>query len=131
MARTDQTFFAPELCIPNGTMDVDFYIRAFGAKELRRFSNDDGSIHVSEMEINGALFHLHEITANAERFSPAEHKGTTVIVGLFVPDVDAVIESALAAGAILVNPAQSYDYGYRQGDVQDPHGHVWMIEQKI
>jgi PhnB protein len=127
----NKTFFAPQLYIPNGIKDVNFYEKAFGAKELRRFSNDDDSIHVSEMEINGALFHLHEVTADPAQFSPGKHNGTTVLIGLFVPDVDTVIDSALAAGAILVNPAQSYDYGYRQGDIKDPYGHVWMIEQKI
>jgi len=41
------------------------------------------------------------------------------------------MNKALAAGAILVSPAQSYNYGYRQGEVKDPFGHLWMIEQKI
>jgi PhnB protein len=45
--------------------------------------------------------------------------------------VDAVMAIALAAGAMLVSPAQDYDYGYRQGEIKDPFGHVWMIEMKI
>ena len=54
------TFFAPQLYIPNGVTNIDFYKNAFGAVELRRFMNDDGTYHVSELSIDGALFHLHE-----------------------------------------------------------------------
>ncbi|MBL0183226.1 MAG: VOC family protein [Chitinophagaceae bacterium] len=131
MNELNKTVFAPQLYIPNGITDISFYEKAFGAVELRRFSNDDGSIHVSELSINGALFHLHEVTANPARFIPGKYNGTTTLIGLFVPDVDTVMERALAAGAELVSPAQSYDYGYRQGELKDPFGHVWMIEMKI
>ncbi|WAC14618.1 VOC family protein [Dyadobacter pollutisoli] len=123
--------FAPQLYIPNGVTNVDFYINAFGAVELRRFSNDDGSIHVSELSIDGAIFHLHEVTRNPASFSPERYNGTTTTIGLFVPDVDAFMNRAVAAGAEVLSPAQDYDYGYRQGDIKDPFGHVWMIEMVI
>lgn len=123
--------FAPQLYIPNGVRDVDFYINGLGAVELRRFSNDDGTIHVSELSINGAIFHLHEETRSRTSFSPLRHRGSTVTIGLFVQDVDAYMESAVAAGAKVISPAQDYDYGYRQGDVEDPFGHVWMFESRI
>lgn len=123
--------FAPQLYIPNGVRDIDFYIRGLGAVELRRFSNDDGTIHVSELSIHGAVFHLHEETRNRASFSPERYQGSTVTIGLFVQDVDAYMSAAVAAGAKVISPAQDYDYGYRQGDVVDPFGHVWMFESRI
>ncbi len=131
MNETNKTIFAPQLYIQNGVKDISFYEKAFGAIELRRFANDDGSIHVAELSIHGALFHLHEVTANPDHFNPEKYKGVTTLIGLFVPDVDRVMDRALAAGAELVSPAQDYDYGYRQGQIKDPFGHVWMIEMKI
>ncbi len=131
MQDNKATFFAPQLYIENGTHDISFYIKGFGAVELRRFSNDDGSIHVSELSVNGNVFHLHEIGSKKEFFSPGEHLGTTVLIGLFVADVDAVMNSAVAAGATIVSPAQDHDYGYRQGELRDPFGHYWLIEKKI
>jgi len=125
------TFFAPQLYIKNGVTDISFYEKAFGAVELRQWMNDDGSYHVAELSIDGALFHLHEEKPSAGQFSPEKIKGTTTLVGLFVSDVDAVMNKAIAAGAIVVSPAQSYDYGYRQGEIKDPFGHYWMIEAKI
>ncbi len=131
MSEQIPPFFAPQLYIPNGTFDISFYIKAFGAEELRRYSNDDGSIHVSELSIQGALFHLHENTSSTVLADPGKFNASTVLIGLFVEDVDAVIATAIAAGAVLVSPAQTYDYGYRQGDIKDPFGHYWMIEKKV
>ena len=126
-----KTFFAPQLFIKNGVTDISFYTRAFGAIEQQRFSNDNGTIHVAELSIDGAIFHLHEITGNLSCFSPEKHNGTTVLIGIFVPDADTVISNAIKAGATEIDPAKDYDYGYRQGEIKDPFGHCWLIQQKI
>ena len=131
MEKEKRTFFAPELFIGNGVKDISFYEKAFGATENMRFLNDDGSVHVVELSIDGALFHLHEITAK-NYFVSADHlEGTTVCIGLFVPDVDDVVSKALTAGATQINAAQDYEYGYRQATIKDPFGHYWQIQQKI
>jgi PhnB protein len=126
MQRT--TTFAPQLFIPNGVSDIGFYHNAFEAIELRRFSNDDGSIHVAELSIHGSISQLHEETKSFSTFSQSRYQGTTVLIGLFVPDVDAVIASAVSAGGELLSPPQDYDYGHRQAKLNDPFGHIWMIE---
>ncbi|HET6995040.1 MAG TPA: VOC family protein [Chitinophagaceae bacterium] len=131
MDQTGKTFFAPQLYIRNGVRDISFYEKAFGAVELNRWTNDDGTIHVAELSIDGALFHLHEETSRVRQFSPEKFDGTTTLIGLFVPDVDTVMNRAIAAGATVISPAQSYDYGYRQGEIKDPFGHQWMIEMRI
>lgn len=131
MNDTVKPFFAPQLYIKSGITNIDFYVNAFGAVELKRWTNDDGTIHVAELSINGALFHLHEESFKSGFFSPEKYQGTTVVIGLFVHDVDAFINRAVAAGAIEISPAQDYEYGYRQGEIKDPFGHHWMIERKI
>lgn len=123
--------FAPQLAIPHGVTDISFYTRALGAVELRRFSNDDGSIHVAEFSIDGTLFHLHEQTETTNVLCPDTIKATSVTIGLFVDDVHAVIELARQAGAKAISQVQDWDYGYRQGDFVDPFGHRWMIEKVI
>lgn len=124
------TFFAPELYINNGVKDISFYINAFGATENLCLTNDDGTIHVAELSIAGAIFHLHEITS-VNFFSPEKKNGCTCCIGLFVPDVDIVMHQALIAGAIEISPAKDYEYGYRQGTIKDPFGHYWQIQKKI
>ncbi len=128
--ENSKTFFAPQLYINNGVKDISFYERAFGAIVERCFFNDDGSIHVAEFSIDGALFHLHEVT-KPYCFSPEKYTGTTVLIGLFVKDVDAIMTNAVKAGAVEINATKDYEYGYRQGEIEDPFGHRWLIEQKI
>jgi PhnB protein len=131
MNEVTKPFFAPQIYISSGIKNIDFYMQAFDAVELRRWSNDDGSLHIAELSIDGALFHIHEESSAKALLSPAKSGGTTAIIGLFVADVDAVMSKALAAGAKEISPAQDYDYGYRQGEIKDPFGHIWMIEKKI
>jgi len=50
---------------------------------------------------------------------------------LFVSDVDAVMNRAIKAGAIEISAAKDYEYNYRQGEIEDPFGHRWLIEKKI
>ncbi len=125
------TYFAPQLYIKSGVTDIGFYVKGFGAIELRRWLNDDGSLHVAELSVEGALFHLHEESPAAGLFDPTRHHGTTTVIGLFVQDVTAFVNRAVAAGATIVSPVQDYDYGYRQGVIKDPFGHQWMIEMKL
>jgi PhnB protein len=131
--KEKQTFFAPMLALKaeDGVAALEFYKNAFGAIELRRFTNEDGSVHVGELSINGALFHFHEESAQAAYLSPGKIGGNSTIIGLFVPDPDVVIERAVKAGAKLINAPKDYEYGYRQGRVMDPFGHVWEISRKI
>ncbi len=95
--REDKTHFAPELHIPKGTNEIDFYIK-FGATENFCFRNDDGSIHVAELAFKGAIFHVHETMRDA--LEPISAKGVTSIIGLFVPNVEEVMQKAIQAGAI-------------------------------
>ena len=125
-----KTAFAPMLTIRNGVTDIDFYKNAFGATELMRLNNDDGSIHVAELTIGDALFHLHEIYPPTETFSPEKHAGV-ITLGLMAADVYGLFNSAIAAGATVISPVTDYEYGYRQGTLQDPFGHQWLIECRI
>lgn len=93
------------------------------AVQITHWSNDDGSVHVAEMTIEDALFHMHEEVSREEQMSPKTPGGTTVIPGLFVDDPHSVVAKAVAAGAAETNPLQDYDYGYREGNITDPFGH--------
>lgn len=127
---SDTTHFAPELHIPNGTLDISFY-SGFGATENFCLRNDDGSIHVAELEFNGAIFHIHEIMPSLNALEPVSAKGVTTVMGLFVPDVKEVLEKAIKAGATLINPVTDHEYGYRQAMFKDPFGHYWQIQKKL
>ena len=130
-AAVASTFFAPHLTVRNVLAELEFCKSAFGAVELRRWSNPDGTLHVAELSLNGALFHLHEEMPGDKEKSPETLKGTTSAIGLFVPDPGSTAKAAIAAGAREVSPVCDYDYGYRQGSIKDPAGHIWLIQKKI
>ncbi|GAB2988309.1 VOC family protein [Mucilaginibacter puniceus] len=126
------TAFAPLLTINKGVKDIDFYKNAFGAIENWRLNNDDGSIHVAEFLIEGAMFHLHEMMPQSpEKVSPGTFNAGTVVIGLFTADVHGMFNRAVAAGATILSPVIDYEYGYRQGELKDPFGHQWVIQCKI
>ena len=123
--------FAPHLSLKNVAAGIEFYQKAFGAVELKRWSNDDGSVHVAEMTIEGLLFHIHEETPRVAQLSPETLKATTSLIGLFTPNLDRLFNDAVACGGKVVSEMQDFDYGYRQGIVADPFGHQWLLEKKI
>lgn len=88
-------------------------------------------MHVAEMTIDEALFHLHEESTRNNELSPETLKATSIAIGLFVDDPHEVMRRAVAAGGTELDPVRDYDYQYRQGCVSDPFGHHWLIEKKI
>jgi len=126
-----ETFFAPQLTIKVVAPAVEFYKKVLDAKVIRTFNNDDGSIHVAEMEIDGAIFHIHEETPRNNQLSPETTKAASVLIGLFVTDVHKIMNRAEAEGAKIISPTTDWEYGYRQGTFLDPFGHQWMIEKRI
>lgn len=127
----DSTFFALMIYLNEVAPAIEFYKEAFDAIELRRWSNDDGSVHVAETSICGALFHIHEEVTRINELSPGTLKGTCVAIGLFVSDLHAVMAKDVAASGVELDPVTDYDYDYRQGCVADPFSHHWLIEKKI
>jgi PhnB protein len=131
MAESNRkTRFAPELHIPNGTKEIEFYTK-FGAKEHFCLRNDDGSIHVAEFDLEGAVFHLHELVRSFNALEPVSANGVTSVIGLFVDDVHEVFNRGISAGALEISPVTDYEYGYRQGMFKDPFGHYWQVQKVL
>jgi len=129
--KENTTFFAPMIYQKQVAPAIEFYKNAFDALVLRQWNNDDGSVHVAEMSINGALFHMHEEVTRNNELSPETLKGTSIAIGLFVDDPHKVMAKAVAAGGTELDPVQDYDYDYRQGTFADPFGHHWVVQKKI
>ena len=121
----------PVLSIGSGVTGIEFYKNAFGARELWRINNADGSVHVASFSINGSAFRLHEESKDGRNQSPDKAGCTTLTIGLDVEDVHAVVAKAAASGATVVSPVIDYAYGYRQGEIRDPFGHHWLIERLL
>lgn len=126
-----ETKFAPELKVGVVAPALEFYTNAFGVEELNRYSNDDGSVHIAELKLEGAEFYVHEQMPGGQGTTPELAKGTTVELVVYAADPDALVARAVAAGAQLVHPMKDHFYGLRQGTVLDPFGHLWTFQRRI
>jgi PhnB protein len=129
MAKNSSAF-APCLTLAVVAPAVEFYKRAFGVGEVLIVENEDGSVHVAELAFEGMTFHLHEEMPGSPA-KKAPHGSTTVELGVFSDNCDALMDKALAAGARLVSAMKDYEYGYRQGSFIDPFGHYWTLQKKL
>ena len=116
----------PMLALHNAAEAIEFYQKAFGATELSRLNEADGKIAHAELQFGAAKIMLAD-EYPGDNASPQSLKGSTVIIHLYVDDVDAVVAQAVTAGATLLSPVTDQFYGDRSGKVQDPFGHLWII----
>ncbi|RZZ81615.1 VOC family protein [Pseudoxanthomonas winnipegensis] len=115
------------LCVRDAVAAMDFYARAFGARELFRLTEPDGRIGHAEVDLDGHTLMLSEEYPDMGVRSP-EHLGATpVTLHLHVDDADALVARAVAAGGTLERAMQDHFYGERSGTVRDPFGHRWLI----
>lgn len=124
------TTLTPMLTVRNAAEAIEFYAKAFGAKEVDRLTTPTGQI-VAAMEIDAQSFYVVDENPKAFNMSPQALGGTTVRISLVVDDPDAAMARALRAGASEVFPISDQPYGMRQGRVQDPYGHHWLIGKPL
>jgi len=117
----------PYLAVKQAADAIEFYRRAFGAKERMRMPGPDGKIGHAELEIGNSVIMLADEYPDMDFRGPASIGGTSVTLHLYVPDVDATFSKATAAGAKPVRAIEDQFYGDRTGSVRDPFGHVWHI----
>jgi PhnB protein len=109
---------------------IEFYLRAFGAKELSRVTSPEGRV-VAMLAIGDAEFGVVDENPDAGNLSPETLGGTSVRISLYVADPDAVAQQAIDAGAELLFAVEDQPYGMRQGRVRDPFGHHWLIGRPL
>jgi PhnB protein len=115
------------------TEAIDFYIKAFGATEIRRMPAEDGvRLMHAHIHINGASLMLHD--EFPEYVDPAEADvagGSGLTLHLQVDNADAWFDRAVAAGATATMPVEDMFWGDRYGQVVDPFGYRWSIGHSL
>jgi len=106
---------------------IDFYSRAFDAKEIFRLTEPGGRVGHAEVRIGPTTVMLSDEYPEHNIRGPRSLRGTTFSMHLHVADVDKAFEQAVAAGASVVGPLKNQFYGERSGTVRDPFGHEWLL----
>src|SRR5881409_3224327 len=118
----------PHIIAKDAAGAIEFYKRAFGAEELARMPGPDGkSVMHAELRIGDSLFMLADEFPSFNCYGPKTIGGTPVSLHLYVQDVDAAFQKAVAAGATVKMPVADMFWGDRYGKVTDPYGHEWSL----
>ncbi len=121
----------PYLRVRNAPAAIDFYVKAFGAKEKYRLTEPGGRVGHAELELGPIVLMVSEEYPEYGIRGPETVGGTTFALHLHVDDCDALIGRAVEAGAAIVREAKDQFYGERSGTVRDPFGHEWLIGHAI
>jgi PhnB protein len=123
----DHRGLIPSIVVDDAARAIEFYKRAFGAKERGVMPGPDGKIAHAELEIAGSVLMLNDPFPQMSVRPPKELGGTSFGIFFYVEDVDEVFQQALDAGATSVMPVEDQFWGDRYGKVADPFGHEWQI----
>jgi PhnB protein len=117
----------PYLACRSAARALEFYAEAFGATELMRMASPDGKIGHAEIKIGDAIIMLADEFPDMKMLSPQALGGTPVGIHVYVRDVDALLQRAVAAGATVERPIADQFYGDRSVTLGDPFGHRWFF----
>jgi len=119
----------PYIIVKGAAKALDFYARAFGAKEKLRLPMGDIIGH-AEIVIGDSHVMLADVMDDQHK-DPRKLGGTPVSLMIYTSDADAMFKRAIAAGAKQLKPVEDQFYGDRTGVLEDPFGHVWSIATHV
>ncbi len=118
------------LCCSGASDAIAFYVDVFGAVETgqRYIDQSDGRVGHGEFTIGDTLLMISDEYPDYGALSPTTLGGSSIMLTVYVDDVDAVFARAVAGGARGVRPPEDQPYGARMGAIVDPWGHRWSVQ---
>lgn len=103
---------------------IDFLQAVFEATETRRFDRPDGSIMHVEIQLDDTIVMVGDAGDDFPAFPVWLH--------VYVPDVDATYQRALAAGGVSVQiPRRNEGEIDRRAGVKGPAGNTWWLATQV
>ncbi|MFY9672806.1 MAG: VOC family protein [Terriglobales bacterium] len=121
----------PYLVIKGAAQAIDYYKKVFDAKVLVRMDGPNHTVGHAELQIGNSRIMLADENPQMGATSATTIGNSPVSLYLYIPDVDRVVEKAVAEGAKIIKPVQDQFYGDRSGFLQDPFGHFWGIATHV
>src|SRR3989454_6980702 len=121
----------PYLAIDGAAQAIEFYKKAFGAKELSKQATPDGKIMNASVKIGDSIVLMSDVFPGSDAKSPNALGGSPVTLHIYVKDADRLWQTALSAGARVILPLDNQFWGERYGQLADPFGHRWSISMQV
>lgn len=116
----------PHLNVKGAAAYIEFLQRAFGGVEIARSPGPAGKLMHAEVRIGDSILmfadHFPEFGA-----PPYVEGNYPIHFHVYVQDVDAIWEKAVAAGCTVTMPLADQFWGDRYGAVRDPFGFTWAL----
>src|SRR5579863_1020384 len=119
------------LFVRGGDKAIEFYQKAFGAEVVGVHHTPDGKVMHAALQIGDSRVMLADEWPAFGSSSPRSLGGSPVVLNIYVEDVDALFNRAVAAGATVTMPLADMFWGDRYGQVVDPFGHKWALGKHI
>jgi uncharacterized glyoxalase superfamily protein PhnB len=113
----------PYLVVDGAARLIDFLEEVFDAEQVERLDAPGGRIGHAQVRIGDSVVMLGD--------AGGEHLPMQMMLYVYVNDVDATFQRAIAAGGVSLQPPADQFYGDRSGGVKDPFGNIWWIATHI
>jgi uncharacterized glyoxalase superfamily protein PhnB len=111
---------SPYLVVAGAQKMIELLKTVFDAKELRKYENPDGTLLHAEVMVDDSVIMLGDASA--------DYPANKILIHVYVQNVDAVFEKAIAAGAQAEQkPEQQQDDPDKRGSFIDFAGNTWAI----
>lgn len=129
------TSLTPFVAVTDAAGALDFYARVFGAALVDRtdMPGPDGTpvvVHAT-LDFGSGRLQVGEANPAFHLVGPPAGEDDCYSLGLYVPDVDATVERAVAAGAVVREPVTPFVSGDRFGSIRDPYGIRWSVMTRV
>jgi PhnB protein len=124
------TSLTPFLAIPGAKEAIEFYRDVFGARvvDVTEFG---GVVAHADLDFGLGLLQLGEPSPDYHLVPSPDGDDDCYSMGLYVSDVDAVVERAVAAGATVREAPALFVSGDRFASIRDPFGVRWSIMTRV
>src|SRR5256712_12843385 len=120
----------PYLAINGAAAAIDWYKKAFGAKELARQAVPDGKLMHARIRIGDSIVMLSDTFPGGTQ-SPDVLGHSPVSLHIYINNVDNLWQQSVDAGAKVTMPLDNMFWGERYGQLTDPYGHHWSLSQLV
>ena len=121
----------PYLSINGAAAAIDWYKKAFGAREIVREPTPDGKLMHAQIRIGDSILMMSDVFPGTSSQSPDVLGNSSVTLQVYVKNVDKLWQQAVDAGAEITMPLDNMFWGERYGQLTDPFGHHWSLSEQI
>jgi PhnB protein len=117
----------PHITVRDAKGAIEFYKKALGAQVLHVSHTPDGRVMHASLKIGDSVIMLNDEFPEWGGTPAPRSEVNGVTIHVYVDNVDALFDQAVAAGSVVKMPLAEQFWGDRYGTVLDPYGFKWSL----